>query len=232
MKKYDIFLVDADNTLLDFHKSAMLALRDTFEYFGVACKDEYLRKYQDFNDMLWERLERKELTRESLMNNRFTWFFKELGFTNLDGNKFNERYLVTLSNRPTYFDGAEEFIKALRENGRVYIVTNGTKSIQKTRFDILGLWEKVDGVFISQEVGADKPDKKFTERVIAQIKDFDKERALWIGDSLSADIKASNDANIDSIWYNPQKISLQSVDPNPTYIAEDFEKILSILQIN
>ncbi len=232
MKKYDIFLVDADNTLLDFHKSAMLALRDTFELFGVSCKDEYLQKYQAFNDILWAKLEQKELTREELMNNRFTWFFKELGFVDLDGNKFNERYLSTLSNRPTYFDGAEEFIKTLRENGRVYIVTNGTESIQKTRFDILGLWDKVDGVFISQAVGADKPDAKFTEQVIAQIKDFDKNRAVWIGDSLSADIKAANDADIDSIWYNPQKTELQNEDPKPEYIAEGYEKILSILQIN
>ena len=120
----------------------------------------------------------------------------------------------------------------MRENGRIYIVTNGTESIQKRRFDILNLWDKVDGVFISQAVGADKPDIKFTERVIAQIKDFNSARAIWIGDSLSADIKGANLANIHSIWYNPQKISLKENDPKPTYIADGFEKILSILQIN
>ena len=232
MKKYDIFLVDADNTLLDFHKSAMLAIRDTFEMFGVDCKKEYLDKYESFNEKLWQRLEKKELTREALMNNRFSWFFEEIGLTELDGNEFNEKYIQTLSNRPTYFDGAEKFLKALRENGRVYIVTNGTESIQKRRFDILNLWDKVDGVFISQAVGADKPDIKFTERVIAQIKDFNSARAIWIGDSLSADIKGANLANIHSIWYNPQKISLKENDPKPTYIVDGFEKILSILQIN
>ncbi len=232
MKKYDVFLVDADNTLLDFHKSAMLAIRDTFEHFGVECKEEYLKKYEIFNESLWQKLERKELTREELMNNRFSWFFQEIGLTELEGDKFNEKYIVTLSNRPTYFDGAEEFLKILRENGRVYIVTNGTEHIQKARFDILGLWDKVEGVFISQAVGADKPDVLFTERVIAQIENFKRDCAVWIGDSLSADIQAANDAGIDSIWYNPQKIALKSNSANPTYIAEDFKKILSILQIN
>ena len=81
MKKYDVFLVDADNTLLDFHKSAMLAIRDTFEHFGVECKEEYLKKYEIFNESLWQKLERKELTREELMNNRFSWFFQEIGLT-------------------------------------------------------------------------------------------------------------------------------------------------------
>ena len=232
MKKYDIFLVDADNTLLDFHKSAILAIRDTFELLGVECKEEYLKKYEVFNERLWRRLERKELSRDVLMNNRFTWFFQELGLTELDGKKFNEKYIITLSNRPTYFDGAEEFLKILRENGRVYIVTNGTEYIQKTRFDILGLWDKVDDVFISQSVGADKPDILFTNRVIVKIENFDNVRAVWIGDSLSADIKAANDSNIDSIWYNPQKTALQSDAAKPTYVAENFKKILSILQIN
>ena len=232
MKKYDIFLVDADNTLLDFHKSAILAIQDTFESFGVVCKEEYLEIYETFNESLWKKLERKELTRDELMNNRFSWFFKELGLTDLDGGKFNEKYILSLSNRPVYFDGAEDFIKTLRANGRVYIVTNGTENIQRRRFDILGLWDKVDGVFISQAVGADKPDIKFTQRVIEKIENFNSECALWIGDSLSADIMAANVANIHSIWFNPQKILLKSNDPKPTYIAQGFKEILSILQIN
>ena len=90
----------------------------------------------------------------------------------------------------------------------------------------------MDGVFISQTAGADKPDKKFTDYVLARIKDFSINRAVWIGDSLSADIRAANDANITSIWYNPQKTPLPTNEAKPTYVVGDFEEILSILGIN
>lgn len=232
MNNYNIFLVDADNTLLDFHKSSVLAIRGAFERLGVECTDEYLDKYAIFNEGLWQRLERKELTREELMQNRFIWFLKELGLTQIDGALFNQKYIEALSTTPVFIDGAEEFMRKLRENGRLYIVTNGTEYIQKSRFDILNLWNKVDGVFISQTAGADKPDKKFTEYVLARIKDFSINRAIWIGDSLSADIRAANDANIASIWYNPQKTALPKNAPNPTYVVENFEEILAILGIN
>ena len=62
MKKYDIFLVDADNTVLDFHASSRAALKAAFESFGKAWTEEYAKKFSVFNDSLWERLERKELT--------------------------------------------------------------------------------------------------------------------------------------------------------------------------
>ena len=45
MQNYDIFLVDADNTLLDFHKSSVLAICGAFESLGLECPDEYLQKY-------------------------------------------------------------------------------------------------------------------------------------------------------------------------------------------
>lgn len=232
MLNYDIFLVDADNTLLDFHKSSGLAICGAFESLGIQCSDEYLRKYASFNDSLWLRLERKELTREALMKNRFKWFLEELGLFEIDGEEFNRKYIEALSTRPVFIDGAEEFMKKLRENGRIYIVTNGTEYIQKSRFDILDLWNKVDGVFISQTVGADKPDKRFTDFVLSKIDNFSLERAVWIGDSLSADIKAANDANISSVWYNPEKKALPKNSPVPSFIADNFEKILSILGIN
>ena len=232
MQNYDIFLVDADNTLLDFHKSSVLAICGAFESLGLECPDEYLQKYSVFNESLWQRLERKELTREELMKNRFIWFLQELGLTQIDGAEFNQKYIEALSTRPVFIDGAEEFMQKLREKGRLYIVTNGTEYIQKSRFDILDLWNKVDGVFISQTAGADKPDKKFTDYVLARIKDFSIDRAVWIGDSLSADIRAANDANIASIGYNPEKTMLAENAPTPTYIAENFQKILSILGIN
>lgn len=231
MKK-DIFLVDADNTLLDFHASSFLAIQEALESFSVAWKEEYAEIFTRLNDSLWEKLERKELTRETLVKMRFPLYLKELGLTQIDGDEFNKKYLHLLSTKPLYIAGAEDFLKVLKKNGRVYIVTNGTEWIQKSRFSILGIANWVDGVFVSDSIGADKPDPKYTRYVLEHIDDFERDKAVWIGDSLSADIQAASDANIESIWYNPQGKSLKQNSARPTTIGRDFTEILSILGIN
>ncbi len=228
MKK-EIFLVDADDTVLDFHGASEKALKNAFEQSGVVWQEEYLPKFRAFNAKLWEALERKQLTREQLMDTRFCLFMQDIGLPHVDGNAFNRLFLEYLANHPIYMDGAQAFLQTPKTMGRVYIVTNGTAWIQKRRFTISDLYAYADDVFVSQLVGVDKPDKGYTDYVMAHIDGFEREKAVWIGDSLSADIKAANDAQIMSIWFNPAKKQLGSA-ACPDYIAHDFEEVLKILQ--
>ena len=225
----DIFLVDADDTILDFHGGSELALKELFAEFSIPWKEEYLLEYRKINEGLWSALERKEMTRDYLMSQRFHIYFAHMSMTDIDATAFNEKYIDMLSNCPIWFEGAEEFLEELRARGRVYIVTNGTADVQKSRFSICRIYERTNDVFVSQEIGADKPDPRFTQFAIEHIPDFDKERAVWIGDSLSADIKAAQDAAIDNIWFNPRKKSGVK-DINPTYECATYEEILNILK--
>ena len=225
----NIFLVDADDTILDFHGASKNAVRHAFFVFGLPWKEEYATVYKRVNDELWESLERRELTREKLLKIRFPLYLKELGINDVDGDKFNELYLTHLATHPVYVYGAEAFLKKLRALGRVYIVTNGTEKIQKSRFAIAGLNGLVDGVFVSQTVGYDKPAKQYTDYVLSHIPNFKKENAVWIGDSLSADIKAANEANITSVWFNLHK-KQANWQSKPNYIVDNFDEIFEILQ--
>lgn len=225
----NIFLVDADDTILDFHGASALAIRLAFEKYGVVCEERFLSVFKTINDGLWEALERKELTRKELIDKRFPIYLNALGFTHIDGASFNEEYLHALSTNPSYVTGAENFLTELKKMGEIYIVTNGTEWIQKSRFEICGLWSYAEKAFISQAVGADKPSPIYTQYVLDNIPNFKKENAVWIGDSLSADIRAANEANITSIWFNPnQKQANGAVVPN--YTAQNFNEILSILK--
>lgn len=228
MKK-EIFLVDADDTVLDFHGASEQALKYAFEQSGIAWEEEYLPTFRTFNAKLWEALERKELTRETLMDTRFCLFMEHIGKPQVDGVAFNRLFLEYLANNPIYMDGAQAFLQAVNAMGRVYIVTNGTAWIQKRRFTISNLYDYADDVFVSEIVGADKPDKRYTEYVMSHIDGFEKEKAVWIGDSLSADIKAANDAGIASIWFNPTKKAVRAT-ACPDYIAHDFAGVLKILR--
>ncbi len=225
----NIFLVDADDTILDFHYSAEQAIKWAFKKCRLGWKDDYLALYRQFNDKLWEQLENKQLSRNELMQQRFPKFLAFLGVEG-DGEKLNEYYVRHLSKNPVYIKGAKKFLKTLTTLGRVYVVTNGTEVIQKERFNQARLSKYVNKIFISQTVGYDKPDLRYTQYVIEQIDNFKKENAIWIGDSLSADVKGANSAEIDSIWYNPHQKKLTN-GGKPSYIAENFLDILRILQI-
>ena len=96
MKK-DIFLVDADNTILDFHASSLLSLKKSFEKIGVEWREEYGTEFTRFNDYLWERLERKEITRDELLSIRFPQYLKILGIDTVDGEEFNRVFFHPLS---------------------------------------------------------------------------------------------------------------------------------------
>ena len=228
--KYNLFLVDADDTLLDFHSSSRAALIATFEHFGYPWQASYGERFSRFNAGLWERLERKEITRKELMDTRFMLFLQLLEISDVDGRAFNEFFLQHLSTHPIYFDGAQDFLCKLRQYGKVYIVTNGTAWIQKSRFDIAKLWDYADDVFVSDLIGADKPAKAYTDYVMAHIPNFQKERAIWIGDSLSADIRAANEAEVDSVWLNFAK-KQRSNAAVPTYEATSFAEILGFFGI-
>ncbi len=224
----NIFLVDADDTVLDFHGVSEKALRECFRMTGLEWKEEYLLSYRKVNAALWSALERKELSRGELMETRFARVFEALQIQG-DDKKFNRLYVEYNANNPAYLEGAEAFLQKLKTMGRVYIVTNGTEYVQKVRFGISNLWQYADGVFISQQAGYDKPDPRYAQYAIDRIQGFKKENAVWIGDSLSADIKGANLAGIESIWFNPHKKAVVG-DAKPDHVAESFEEILKILQ--
>lgn len=228
----NIFLVDADDTLLDFHGASAIALRAAFEKNGVVWQEGYLTEFKKINGGLWEALERKELTRKELMERRFFIYLQHLGRTDLDGDAFNQCFLTHLATHPLYIEGAERFLQKLGKLGRVYIVTNGTAWIQKSRFELSKLPSYAEDVFVSDTIGHDKPAKEYTDYVVAHIPYFQRENAVWIGDSLSADVKAANAAGITSVWYNRYKKECVG-EVKPDYIAEDFDGVLRILeQIN
>lgn len=225
----NIFLVDADDTLLDFHASSALALQSAFESFGLPWSEERLTSFRRINDGLWQALERKEITRDELIKTRFSIYLREIGADGIDGDRFNEGYMHALATRPLYIDGAECFLQELCKLGTVYIVTNGTEWIQSSRFTLCGLWAYAKEAFISQAVGADKPSPVYTRYVTEHIDGFDRANAVWIGDSLSADIRAANEANICSVWFNPRGKKREGTIL-PTAEARSYSEILTFLK--
>jgi 2-haloacid dehalogenase len=79
-------------------------------------------------------------------------------------------------------------------------------STQYNRLHASGLFPYFQNIFISEETGYQKPQIEFFQYVFDRIPEFDSSKALIIGDSLSSDIQGGINANIDTCWYNPNKL--------------------------
>ncbi|MCG4775090.1 HAD-IA family hydrolase, partial [Lawsonibacter sp. DFI.5.51] len=81
--------------------------------------------------------------------------------------------------------------------------TNGIGKTQKQRLKDSKMVYLFDDVFISEEMGVEKPNSKFFEIIFNKYDFMKKEDTLMIGDSLASDIKGSNNFGIDCVWFNP-----------------------------
>lgn len=195
-------LFDADGTLWNFDASAIFSIESIFIKHGWTFTPQVFDRYNVINNGLWERYERGEMERDRVLVERFDILLGELGIP-FKGTDFEDEFRVMLEENPFWMDGAQEILEMLRPDYELFIVTNGVASTQKKRTALTGLDRYVDGIFISEEIGAQKPQPEFFDRVFLKIGSPAKDEVLLIGDSLSADIRGANLYGIQSVWFNP-----------------------------
>lgn len=225
---YKFLLIDLDDTILDFHKAERIALSKTLESFGIAPTEGVCARYSQINRDHWERLERKELTRDQVAVGRFCVLFKELGVEG-DAALCSARYWENLSVGHYFLPGAPEAIDVLSKKYNLYIASNGTASVQAGRLKSANIGHYFQDIFISQEMGADKPAKAYFDRCFARIPDFDPAKAMIVGDSLTSDILGGIHAGITTCWVNPNHAPGRE-DIRPDYEIESLSQLPELLE--
>ena len=199
---YEFLFLDLDDTILDFQKAEHIALSKTLESFGLTPTEKVLKRYNQINKAHWEALERKEMTRAQVLLGRFQMLFREFQL-DVDPEKVARIYERNLGIGHWFLPGAEEAVERLSKKYKLYLASNGTASVQKGRMTSANLYRFFEKVFVSQEIGANKPSIEYFERCFAQISDFDKAKAIIVGDSLTSDILGGQNAGITTCWVNP-----------------------------
>lgn len=230
MKQYDVILLDADMTLLDFEKSEEEALRRTLEKWGLPCHEEAVTTYSRINAALWDAFARGEVDQDFLVVERFDAFMRVYGQTG-PARQLNRDYQAFLGEEAYLLPGAMDFCRSLKQSGRTLaIATNGLPVAQRGRYERLGMKEVIPHLFISMELGVAKPRKEYFDRVLEELKVTDRSRVIMIGDSLKTDVQGAVNAGLDSIWYNPRGCALTG-PAQPTHTAQNYGEILAILGI-
>ena len=207
--KIKAVLWDIDGTVLNFGEAEKAAIRKGFKRYGMGeCTDDMLREYSQINSEYWKKLERGEMTKKEILTGRFKEFFKMYDIDAALADEFNDTYQYDLGDTVCVNDNAIAVIDGIPGHIFQYAVTNGTAVAQRRKIAKSGLDKRMRNVFISEEVGFEKPRVEYFEFVFQRIRedipDIRKKEMIIIGDSLTSDIQLGNNAGILCCWYNPE----------------------------
>lgn len=226
--KYRILLLDADETLLDFHKAEAQGFQSALTIHNLPYSEEILALYSSINKKCWEEFERGLLTKPQLLAERFRRLFAAMQI-DADAETVRKTYQEELGKGAFLIEGADEVCRELSKVCDLYIVTNGVSATQYSRFSRSGLDAFVKDIFVSEEIGFQKPQKAYFAEVFRRIGNPSKSGILLVGDSLSADIRGGIDAGIDTCWYNPRGLDVPE-DMSITYVIDDIRKLPEIVK--
>ncbi|MCI8470258.1 MAG: HAD-IA family hydrolase [Clostridia bacterium] len=91
-----------------------------------------------------------------------------------------------------------------------------------------GLNEVFDDVFISEEIGFEKPSVDYYKKVFQRIGSNNSEEYLMIGDSLTSDMQGGNNVGIMTCWFNPRE-KKNDTNIRVDYEISDLKEIIGIL---
>lgn len=221
MPAYEWIFFDLDGTLWNFAENSENTLRILFDRYrlGVFFKsfDEFHDLYVSRNDYLWTLYAAGKMRRADLEKDRFEYPFlqKSLNLP-MVAEAVRKDYLPLLARQTLLENGAEQILDRLKRSGcRLYIASNGFREVQRSKLENSGIAAFFDGIFLSEEIGANKPDRKFFDYMIKE-SGAERKRSLVVGDNFATDITGAMESGIDQAYYNPGAHSC--VDFAPTYI--------------
>jgi YjjG family noncanonical pyrimidine nucleotidase len=205
MRTFRGFLLDADNTLLDYDRAEREAfLEAAAPALAGVPPEEAHAAYSRINSEHWARFERGAITAGELKAGRFRVLLDSFGLRSDEAAvaALSARYLAALSGRAFFLPHAREVLEELSRRAVLCLITNGLTLVQKGRIRKAGIGPFFRAVLISEELGLAKPDPRFFLRA-AEATGLPASELLCVGDNPSADIGGARAAGIAGCWYNP-----------------------------
>lgn len=222
-----VFL-DLDDTILDFQLAEHKAIRAAFSEVGLEPSDELVARYIEINRSCWAALERGELEREEVLTRRFELLFSELG-VDISPEETQRIYAARLGSFHDFLPGGKELLDELCASGRynLYIASNGILCVQAPRIEASGIARYFKDIFISEQIGYNKPSREFFDIAAERIEGYNPAEAIIVGDSLSSDIQGGINAGILTCHFNPRGIAYNRITPD--YEIKDLSELLPLL---
>ncbi|MCL2113737.1 MAG: HAD family hydrolase [Streptococcaceae bacterium] len=210
MDKIKNIIFDWDNTLFPFKEkyweSAHRKLfAEQLNFNDVYELDLFMDKYHDFDEFLWPRVHRREMTIDELRNERLrlTLRYFDIAFEENYIQGFFEQFLKTLLDDIQPNQWLINQLERLSDSYRIAILSNGGHWEQREklrRSDIEGRYP----IYISGETGFLKPDARAFMNLLNQ-EHFKAVETLMVGDLIEHDIEPAKKLGMKTAYIGAQK---------------------------
>ena len=207
-----VLFLDIDNTLLDFNAAAEQSMEHCFQKFGLRYEPGMFPVFQEENDKIWRKIEKRELSVADLRTIRWQTILRRLGLK-ADGAAMEDEFKKALHESAVPVEGAMEILPYLYEKYRLCAASNGPYGQQINRLQKADMLKYFAHCFVSEQMGVEKPSRTFFERCFEKLPGVRPEETMMIGDSLSADIAGGRQMGMKTCWYDREQTGhLQEAD--------------------
>lgn len=211
LSKYKCILFDLDHTLWDYESNCAETIDDLFHKYelkkrGVSSSAQFIEIFNKINTPLWDQYDRGEIHRDVIRFERFNRILLKVGIDDYPMSlKMSADYVAESPRKKNLMPFAIDILDYLHAKYTMYIITNGFDEIQGTKLASTGIEKYFKDVITSEKAGHKKPAKEIFDYTLQQ-NGYRPDEAIMIGDNLLTDIAGANNASIDAVFYNVNKI--------------------------
>jgi putative hydrolase of the HAD superfamily len=212
MTNYKCIFFDLDHTLWDYETNSRETLQDLYNSYelqsrGVSNFDLFLGQFQSVNNELWHQYDHGKITSDVIREERFKRILSAFdAYEEKLSKDISYEYLVTCPVKGNLMPYAIETLNYLSEKYHLTVVTNGFEDIQHMKLNSTNILSYFRHIVTSQRAGHKKPAREIFDFALAE-NSIANHEAVMIGDNLLTDISGARNASIDTIFFNPDRIS-------------------------
>lgn len=202
---------DLDDTLWDFSNNSEISLK--LLYFSESILENAFFNFKEFNkiyhaenDRLWNLYHNGLISTRRLKSERFSETLKHATKKTFFCSeeialRLNEKYLDILIQQQSLIPGALKILDIVRKNYLIGIITNGFINTQYRKLYGSGLWQYIQRMIVSDEIGIQKPSPEIFNYALQET-GCRPEQALMIGDNINTDITGALSAGLNTIYFH------------------------------
>lgn len=231
--RYEILLVDLDDTLIDDDISRKGALREVCQFFNINFSEQLFTRFIEFESKFWKDYEKNKIVMPHFKDpydEKKIWL-RAQRFINIfqvdfeDAVKFDDLYSKCLGNDIVTFDYVHETLEYLSKRYSLCIATNGASISVNKKLQKADLNKYFKYVFAGEDFNTSKPRKDFFEYIMKVLNYFDLSKMAIIGDNMHTDIEGGTNIGIDTYFFNPNKISI----PSDIKLTKEFNSLKELI---
>ena len=184
-------------------------LKNAFHSAMAVCEAKVGQSYEYFPDVPFEEI--------------MAELFRAKGITrNADTLGVNAAQLFRISSLEyiKLYPGALDALALLRKKGyRLWLLSNAQRVFTEYELRHIGLWEQLDGIYISSDYRCRKPDVRFFRALIEKER-LDPNKCLMIGNDRETDIAGARSAGIATFYMHTNLTPWHQESANPALHPE------------